>query len=66
MSFTEHAIGVLRERGYKVTRPRKQVLEAIERAEGPMSPYDIGKMMQGRAGTWTRSPSTASSICCVP
>jgi Fe2+ or Zn2+ uptake regulation protein len=46
MSFTEHAIEVLRERGYKVTRPRKQVLEAIEKAEGPMSPYDIGKMME--------------------
>jgi Fur family ferric uptake transcriptional regulator len=46
MSFTEHAIEVLRERGYKVTKPRKQVLEAIERAEGPMSPYDIGKMME--------------------
>jgi Fur family zinc uptake transcriptional regulator len=47
MSFTEHGIDVLRERGYKVTRPRKQVLEAIEKAEGPMSPYDIGKMMEG-------------------
>jgi Fur family ferric uptake transcriptional regulator len=46
MSFTEHAIEVLRERGYKVTKPRKQVLEAIEKAEGPMSPYDIGKTME--------------------
>jgi Fur family ferric uptake transcriptional regulator len=46
MSFTEHAIEVLRERGYKVTKPRKQVREAIEKAEGPMSPYDIGKMME--------------------
>jgi Fe2+ or Zn2+ uptake regulation protein len=48
MSFTQHAIDVLRERGYKVTKPRKQVLEAIEKAERPMSPYDIGKTLEGQ------------------
>jgi Fe2+ or Zn2+ uptake regulation protein len=46
MSFTEYAVKALRDGGYKVTKPRKQVLEAIEKAEGPMSPYDIGKMME--------------------
>ncbi len=46
MSFTEHAVAVLRERGYKVTRPRRQVIEAIGRAEGAMSPNDIGRMME--------------------
>jgi len=46
MSFTEYAVKALRDGGYKVTNPRKQVLEAIERAEGPMSPYDIGKMTE--------------------
>ncbi len=47
MSFTEHAVAVLREKGYKVTRPRKQVIEAIGRAGGAMSPSDIGKLMEG-------------------
>jgi Fe2+ or Zn2+ uptake regulation protein len=46
MSFTEYAVKALRDGGYKVTNPRKQVLEAIEKAEGPMSPYDIGKMTE--------------------
>jgi Fe2+ or Zn2+ uptake regulation protein len=46
MSFTEYAVKALRVGGYKVTNPRKQVLEAIEKAEGPMSPYDIGKMTE--------------------
>jgi len=48
MSFTEHAVEALRDGGYKVTKPRKQVLEAIEKAEGPMSPYDIGRAMEGQ------------------
>ena len=46
MSFTEYAVKALRDGGYKVTNPRKKVLEAIEKAEGPMSPYDIGKMTE--------------------
>ena len=46
MSFTEHAVDVLRQRGFKVTGPRKQVIEAIGKAEGAMSPYDIAKMME--------------------
>jgi Fur family transcriptional regulator, zinc uptake regulator len=46
MSFVEYSIKVLRSRGYKVTRPRKQVLEAIENAVAPVSPYDIERMVQ--------------------
>jgi len=48
MSFTEYAVRALRDGGYKVTKPRKQVLEAIEKAAGPMSPYDIGRAMEGQ------------------
>ncbi len=48
MSFTEYAVKALRNGGYKVTKPRKQVLEAIEKAGGPMSPYDIGRAMEGQ------------------
>jgi Fe2+ or Zn2+ uptake regulation protein len=48
MSFTEYAAKALRDGGYKVTKPRKQVLEAIEKAAGPMSPCDIGRAMEGQ------------------
>jgi Fe2+ or Zn2+ uptake regulation protein len=48
MSFTEYAVKALRDGGHKVTKPRTQVLEAIEKAEGPMSPYDIGRAMEGQ------------------
>ncbi len=46
MSFVEYSIKVLRSRGYKVTKPRKQVLEAVKNAAGPVSPYDIERMVQ--------------------
>ncbi len=45
-TFTEHAVSVLRQRGYRVTRPRQQVIEAIGRAGGAMSPNEIGRMME--------------------
>ena len=46
MSFVDYSIRVLRSRGYKVTGPRREVLEAVERATAPVSPYDIGRMME--------------------
>lgn len=48
MSFVEHSIAVLRSGGYKVTKPRRQVLQVVAEANGPVSPYDIGKMMADR------------------
>ena len=45
MSFTEQSISVLRSRGYRVTRPRRQVLEAVEAAGEPVSPHDIQRIM---------------------
>ncbi len=48
MSFVRHSIAVLRSRGYKVTRPRKEVLEAVEKSIVPVSPYEIGRMMERR------------------
>jgi len=38
-------IEVLRNQGYKITRPRKQVLEALEHTETPLSPYEIQKLL---------------------
>jgi Fur family zinc uptake transcriptional regulator len=48
MSFVDHSIRVLRSKGYKVTGPRREVLEAVEKATVPVSPYDIGRMMERR------------------
>jgi Fur family zinc uptake transcriptional regulator len=48
MHFVKHSIAVLRSRGYKVTRPRKEVLQAVEKARVPVSPYDIGRIMEQR------------------
>lgn len=48
MTFAEQSISILRARGYRVTRPRRQVLEAVEAAGEPVSPYDIERMMQGQ------------------
>ncbi len=48
MSFVDYSIRVLRSRGYKVTRPRREVLDAVERAMAPVSPYDISRIVQQR------------------
>jgi len=40
------AIQVLRANGYKVTRPRKQVLRVLDGAQEPVSPYEIQKILE--------------------
>lgn len=39
--MVQDPIRVLQAQGYKVTRPRRQVLEVLEEAEKSLSPYDI-------------------------
>ena len=39
------SIQVLKAEGYRVTQPRKRVLEALALAQRPVSPYDIQKML---------------------
>jgi len=46
MSEVQHSIRVLRSKGYKVTLPRKQVLNVLARARGPVSPYDIQRILR--------------------
>jgi Fe2+ or Zn2+ uptake regulation protein len=46
MSEYQHAIRVLRTKGYKVTRPRKQVFRVLNEAQEPVSPYEIQKMLE--------------------
>lgn len=48
MSFVEYSIQVLRSRGYKVTGPRREVLEVVQSATEPVSPYDISRLVQQR------------------
>jgi Fur family zinc uptake transcriptional regulator len=47
MSEFHRAIQVLRNNGYKVTQPRKQVLKVLEEVHEPVSPYDIQKILEG-------------------
>ena len=42
----QDSIRVLQAQGYKVTKPRRQVLEALEGAQKPLSPYDIQRLLR--------------------
>ncbi len=42
----QSSIHTLQSWGYKVTRPRRQVLEVLSRAQRPLSPYDIQRRLQ--------------------
>ena len=42
------SIRVLQAQGYKVTRPRRQVLGVLEEAQKSLSPYDIQKVLRQR------------------
>lgn len=39
--YSERALTLLKERGYRITRPRRLVLETLERSPHSLSPYDI-------------------------
>ena len=41
----QHSIEVLRDKGYKITQPRKRLLEVLEHIEKPLSPYEIQKLL---------------------
>jgi Fe2+/Zn2+ uptake regulation proteins len=44
--MVQDSIRVLQAQGYKVTKPRRQVLEVLEKAEKPLSPYDIQGLLK--------------------
>lgn len=46
MSDVQGALKVLKDRGYKVTGPRKQVLKVLSQAQQPVSPYDIQDILR--------------------
>lgn len=39
--YTEQAIAILKEKGFRITRPRKLVLELLDQAKTAMSAYEI-------------------------
>lgn len=41
MSFVEDSLRILKENNYKITGPRQAVLSVLEKAETPLSAYDI-------------------------
>jgi len=47
-NYVEFAVNRLRERGFRITRGRRLVLDALERAERPVSPYALHDGLAGR------------------
>jgi Fe2+ or Zn2+ uptake regulation protein len=44
--WLEHSLGVLRSNGYKITRPRKKILDILNQVDKPLSPYAMQKILQ--------------------
>jgi len=42
----QDSIQILQAQGYKVTKPRRQVLEVLKEAKEPVSPYDIQRLLR--------------------
>lgn len=43
--YVDFALGRLKDRGFRITRGRKLVLEALARAERPLSPYALHDLL---------------------
>lgn len=46
MDYPDTAMQLLKSRGYRQTRPRRLVLDALERAETPLSPYELAERIR--------------------
>ena len=44
--MVQDSIRVLQAQGYKLTKPRLQLLEVLEGAQKPLSPYDIQRLLR--------------------
>ena len=47
-TYVEFALNRLREGGFRITRGRRLVLDALESAERPLSPYALHDLLAGR------------------
>lgn len=45
--YKTHAIQILRNNMFRITAPRQHVIDALDRATTPMSPYDIVDWLKG-------------------
>jgi len=45
LSYAEQALAVLKARGYRITRPRRRVLELLQGAEGALSIQEIKELL---------------------
>lgn len=44
--WLDYSLEVLRSNGYKITRPRKKVLDILDQVDKPLSPYGMQKILQ--------------------
>lgn len=45
MPYAEDALRILKSRGYRITQPRRKVLELLERTDRALSPYEIKDLL---------------------
>jgi Fe2+ or Zn2+ uptake regulation protein len=44
--WLSYSLEILRSNGYKITQPRRKILDILDRMEKPLSPYGIQKLLQ--------------------
>lgn len=45
LAMVQDSIRILQDHGYKLTKPRRQVLEVLDEAEKPLSAYDVHRLL---------------------
>lgn len=45
MSYAEEALRILKSRGYRITQPRRKVLEVLSKSTTALSPYEIKDLL---------------------
>jgi Fur family ferric uptake transcriptional regulator len=51
MSYTQEAIKILKDKGYKNTKPRQIILKVLDQADLPLSPYEISEKIKDSGET---------------
>lgn len=51
MSYTQEAIKILKDKGYKSTKPRQLILKVLDESEVPLSPYEISEKVKNLGET---------------
>jgi Fe2+ or Zn2+ uptake regulation protein len=47
-TYSEKALHLLKERGYRMTNQRRLVIETLEESDAPLSPYDIRDILKSK------------------